>query len=32
MKETLKFLRDLKRNNNREWFAANRERYEHALQ
>lgn len=27
MKETLDFFKDLKRNNNREWFAANRERY-----
>jgi uncharacterized protein (TIGR02453 family) len=26
--ETLKFLRTLKRNNNREWFRASRERYE----
>lgn len=32
MKETLSFLRDLKSNNNREWFAANRARYEHARQ
>jgi len=27
---TLKFLRDLKKNNNREWFAENRTRYEDA--
>lgn len=27
MKEVLDFFKDLKRNNNREWFAANRERY-----
>jgi uncharacterized protein (TIGR02453 family) len=26
-KETLAFLRDLKRNNDREWFAANKDRY-----
>lgn len=27
MKETFKFLKDLKHNNNREWFNANKERY-----
>ncbi len=27
-KDTLKFLRELKRNNNREWFAENKARYE----
>lgn len=27
-KETLQFLHDLKRNNNREWFLANKKRYE----
>jgi TIGR02453 family protein len=32
MKETMRFLRELKRNNNREWFAASRNRYEHALE
>jgi len=32
MRDTLRFLRDLKRNNNREWFAANRSRYEAARQ
>ena len=31
MKKTLEFLNDLRLNNNREWFAANRHRYEHAL-
>ena len=29
-KPTLKFLADLKRNNTREWFSANRPRYEAA--
>ena len=28
---TLRFLRDLKKNNNREWFAANKARYEDVL-
>lgn len=28
----MRFLRELKRNNIREWFAANRSRYEHALE
>lgn len=28
MKEILGFLKELKRNNNREWFAANKDRYE----
>lgn len=27
-KDTLRFLRELKKNNNREWFAENKERYE----
>ncbi|MBK9318683.1 MAG: DUF2461 family protein [Bacteroidetes bacterium] len=27
---TLKFLRDLKKNNNREWFEENRSKYEDA--
>lgn len=31
MKETIRFLGELKRNNNREWFATRREAYEHAL-
>ncbi|WP_028296450.1 DUF2461 domain-containing protein [Olivibacter sitiensis] len=31
-KETLAFLRDLRENNNREWFEANRSRYELAWQ
>ncbi len=30
-KETLKFLRELKKNNNREWFAANKQRYEQSV-
>ena len=30
MKAILAFLDDLKRNNNREWFQTNRERYESA--
>lgn len=30
-KETLKFLKDLKKNNNREWFDVNRERYREAM-
>lgn len=29
MKQTLRFLRDLKRNNNREWFSEHRESYEY---
>ena len=29
--KTFRFLRDLERNNNREWFADNRERYENDL-
>ncbi len=29
--ETFKFLEDLKRNNNRDWFAANKQRYESAV-
>ena len=29
--ETLKFLKQLERNNNREWFAANKSRYEEAV-
>ncbi|MFN8237201.1 MAG: DUF2461 domain-containing protein [Chitinophagales bacterium] len=28
--DTLKFLKDLKKNNNKPWFEANRKRYEHA--
>ena len=28
MRETLQFLRDLSRNNNREWFMANKQRYQ----
>jgi len=27
-KQTMSFLRDIKKNNNREWFEANKERYE----
>lgn len=30
MKETLRFLKELKYNNNRDWFAANRPLYDHA--
>ncbi len=30
MKKSLSFLRDLKKNNNRDWFQANRDRYEEA--
>ena len=29
---TLKFLKDLEKNNNREWFQSNKERYENTLQ
>jgi uncharacterized protein (DUF2461 family) len=29
---TLKFLKDLKKNNNKPWFDANRKRYEEAKQ
>jgi len=29
-KKTIQFLKDLKKNNNREWFAANKSRYEEA--
>lgn len=32
MKEILDFLRDLERNNNREWFNANKERYQQVLE
>ena len=32
MKQTLRFLRDLQRNNNREWFSAHRDRYKYVAQ
>ena len=32
MKEILDFLRDLEKNNNREWFNANKDRYQKVLQ
>ena len=31
MKEILQFVRDLAQNNNREWFAANKPRYQAIL-
>ena len=31
MKEILDFLRDLEKNNNREWFSTNKERYQKVL-
>ncbi|MCE3281325.1 MAG: hypothetical protein K0Q66_62, partial [Chitinophagaceae bacterium] len=31
-RSTLQFLKDLSKNNNREWFEANRNRYESARQ
>lgn len=32
MEEILQFLRDLEQNNNRDWFNANKQRYQHAQQ